>query len=253
MPQAVMMMINAYKTINLFLFLRPKALFPAFLLYLNIIAIQQSQGQQNDFQFWPSVQVNLEVIENFRFHMEEELRFQENALQIGRQINDMGISYRLNKHMKTALFYRFEADWKNADEYDWRKGFYGDFTFKIEPRRLSLGYRLRLQSSRTEINEEQPITSGGFRHRHKISAAYNIKGLPLSPFAESELFIDYIAGKGSGLSGIRSWLGLDYAIGKQHGITLKYGIDQEFNVADPLRAYILAVDYSLNLKLKSAK
>ena len=230
---------------NLFIFILP--------FILTIVTFQQTHGQQNDFQFWPSVQLNLEVIKDLKLHVEEELRLHENISQFSRQISDIGMSYRLNKHVKAAVFYRIEADWKNADEYAWRNGIYGDVTFKYEPKRFSLGYRLRIQSSKVEMNEKQVYMLNGFRHRHKISAEYNIKGIPLSPFIEGELLIGNSSGKGSEILGYRSRIGVNYSLGKAHNIYIKYGIDQELNTPDPLRAYIIALGYSLNLRLKSIK
>ena len=219
-----------------------------FLLLVAVPLIQLS-GQQRDFQFWPSVQVNLEVVNNLKIHVEEELRLRENVSQISRQVNDIGISYRVNSHLKAGIFYRLEADWKNADTYTWRNGLYSDIALKYNVNRISLGYRLRLQSSKVERNDEDAVLFDGFRHRHKISAEYDIKGLPLIPFIESELFVDYSTGKKSEISGIRSWIGLDYTVNKIHTFTLKYGIDQEMNISDPMRAYIVALGYSLDLKL----
>jgi hypothetical protein len=195
----------------------------------------------------------MEVLKNLKFHVEEEIRFRENATLFDRQIIDLGLSYRITRHVKAAFFYRIEADWKNADEYIWRSGMVGEATLRFTPKRFSLGYRIRLQTRKIELNEGQTSTYGGFKHRHKFTADYNIKGIPLTPFVECELFVDHQYGKGSELSGIRSWVGLGYSIAKNHDLSLKYGIDQEVNAEDPLRAYIIAIGYSLNLKAKSVK
>jgi hypothetical protein len=229
-------------------------IFILILLFLFTIGtVQQTHGQQNDFQFWPSVQLNVEVIKDLKLHVEEELRLNENISQFSRQINDIGVSYRLNKYAKAAVFYRIEADWKNADEYTWRSGIYGDVSLKYELKRFSIGYRLLIQSSKVEMNDKQAYILNGFRHRHKITVDYNIKGIPLLPFIEGELFVENSSGKGSEISGYRSGIGVSYSLGKMHDISLKYGIDQELNSSDPLRAYIIALGYSLNLKLESVK
>jgi hypothetical protein len=225
--------------------------FAIFLIILSVFHTLQTDGQQNDFQFWPSVQVNVEVISNLKFHIEEELRLRENCSQFSRQINDIGASYRFNNFIKAGVFYRIEANWRNADDYAWRNGFYGDVSLRVEPKRFSLNYRLRIQSSKVEFNEKQAFILSGFGHRHKVSAEYNIKGLPLSPFIEGELIMLYSGGKGSEIAGYRARIGVNYAMGKKHEIGIKYGIDQELNTPDPWRAYVIALNYSLNLKLRS--
>jgi len=206
-------------------------------------------GQQNDFQAWPSFQVNLEVIDNLKLHLEEEIRFHENLSLVNRQVNDLGITYRINKYLKTGVFYRLEADWKNAREYAWRNGIYSDISLRYEVERFTIGYRLRVQSSRVERNDSEADLFDGFRHRHKLSAEYDLKGIPLVPFAEAELFVDYSAAELSRIKGFRTWFGLEYSIKKIHTLCLKYGIDQEINTSDPLQSYIIALGYALDLKL----
>jgi hypothetical protein len=210
-------------------------------------------AQQKDFQAWPSLQVNIEVVNNFRLHLEEEIRFHENLSQVSRQINDAGVSYRFNKYLKAGIFYRLEADWKYSGEYAWRNGLYTDISARTNVNRFIIGYRLRLQSSKVERNDDESALFNGFRHRHKISAEYDIKGIPLVPFIDSELFVDYSAHNHSEIRGFRMWIGLDYSINKIHTLSVKYGIDQDLNTSDPLRAYIIAVGYALDLSLLSAE
>ena len=205
-------------------------------------------GQQNDFQAWPSLNANLEVFDNFTFHIEEEIRFHENLSLVDQQINDFGISYRFNKYFKTGLYYRIEADWKNAEEYSWRKGFYGDISFRHKIDRFTLTYRIRLQSFRVERSEKEIEVRNGFRHRHKLSAEYNVKGIPLVPFVDVELFTDYTRRQQSMIKGVRTWIGMDYSINKIHTLTLKYGIDKEINTVDPLNAYIIALGYAIDIR-----
>jgi hypothetical protein len=223
--------------------------FLVILIYPNNIAI----GQQRDFQCWPSVKLNLEIVNDLNFHLEEELRFHENSSQIKRQLNDIGISYRLNKYIKAGIFYRLEADWKNADEYSWRNGLYSDISLRYGIQRFIFSYRMRLQSSKIELSGKETELFDGFRHRHKFSADYDVKGIPVVPFVEAELFAEYSGPEKSTFRGYRAWIGLDYILNKRHTFTLKYGVDREVNTADPLTAYIIALGYSIDLKLRSVK
>jgi hypothetical protein len=208
------------------------------------------KAQQNDFQVWPSVKINAEIVENLKLHIEEEVRFRENSTLFSRQINDFGASYRFSKFIRAGVFYRLEADWKNADDYSWRKGLYTDVAVRYDVSRFTLGYRLRVQSAKVESNQEESMFDG-FRHRHKVSVSYDVKGIPMAPFFESELFVD--SGTRSSLSGMRTWIGADYNLKKSHTLTLKYGFDRELNTNDPLTAWIISLGYSFDFSLVSVK
>lgn len=218
------------------------------ILLLNLLDTEHVFSQQQDFRIWQTASVSVEFTKDLRFIVEEELRFRENASMMERQINDLGISYRINKYLRTSFFFRLEADWKNADVYVWRQGFYGDVALRIEPDRFTLAYRARIQSAKTEIYKEEAFSAGGFKHRHKISAEYNIKGIPLAPFAEGELFISCYTGKYSEVTGVRAWVGMNYTPGKRHNLYVKYGIDSELNTSDPLHAYVVGIGYEFNIK-----
>ncbi|HLO58323.1 MAG TPA: DUF2490 domain-containing protein [Bacteroidales bacterium] len=215
---------------------------PAF--FCLLILSFSGKAQQRDFQVWPSASVSIEFLRNTKFQVEEEVRFRENSSLLSREINDFGFSYRFSKYFRAGIFYRIEADYENADDYSWRNGLYSDMAFRFGFNRFTAGYRLRLQSAKVEKNENDYLFSG-FRHRHKISLEYDIKGIPLVPFIDSELFVD----SKDGIKGMRSWVGLEYQIKKVHSVALKYGIDREINSNDPVTAYILALGYSLDLSL----
>jgi hypothetical protein len=82
---------------------------------------------------------------------------------------------------------------------------------------------------------------------------YDIKNSPLAPFAEGEIFLNLGGNRNSGVTAYRTWIGIKYSVDKRNEISLKYGIDQELNVPDPLRAYIVALGYSVDFKLNSSK
>jgi hypothetical protein len=205
-------------------------------------------AQQRDFQFWPSVNVDLELRKNLKVMLEEELRLKENCTQMERQINDRGIGYKFTKYFRVALFYRIEANWKNPDDYRWKQGLYADMALKQTAGRFILGYRLRFQSSKIEFNSDEDNLLSNIINRHKFSVAYNIQNKPLTPFIEEELFLNAINHQME-LVKNRTWFGISYTPGKMHEFSLKYGLDHETLVSDPITSFIIAFNYKLNLKL----
>jgi hypothetical protein len=213
-----------------------------------LIYIPAVQAQQKDFQFWPSANIALDLSKKVKVMLEEEVRLKENCTQMERQINDLGVGYKFNKYFRAALFYRIEANWKTPDDYRWKQGFYADMALKQTTGRFMFGYRLRLQSSRIEFNSNEDNLLSSFINRHKFTIAYNIQNKPLTPFIEEELFLNSV-GHQMEMINNRTWFGITYTPGKIHEFSLKYGIDHERLVPDPLTSFIIAFNYTLNLNL----
>jgi hypothetical protein len=210
------------------------------------------KAQQNDLQCWPSAQINLEVIKDLKVMLEEEVRWKENCTQMDRQINDLGMGYKINKFCRVDLFYRILANSTDPGNYQWQQGLYANLALKYGAGRFLFGYRARLQSSKVEFIEGQDRFLSNMTNRHKFTIEYNIKNCPLVPFAEGELFFHFFDCHYE-LSDLRTWIGITYAPGKIHEFSLKYGMDKELMVGDPLTAYIIAFNYAINLKLRKSK
>jgi len=225
-----------------------KTHFSLFLFIFLLVFLPAAHAQQKDFQFWPSANVDLELSKRLKVMLEEEVRLKENCTQMERQINDVGVGYKFNKYFRAALFYRIEANWKTPDDYRWKQGLYADMSLKQTTGRFTLGYRLRFQSSRIEFNSNEDNLLSNFISRHKFIVAYNIKNKPLTPFIEEELFLNSVSQQMEMINN-RTWFGITYSPGKIHEFSLKYGIDHERLVPDPLTSFIIAFNYALNLKL----
>jgi hypothetical protein len=221
---------------------------PALLLSLICLTILPVvRAQQNDFQSWPSAGLNINLPGKFRATLEEEVRLKENCTQLDRQSNSLGIGYRFNKFVRTAVYYRLEAKQDHPGMYTWRHGVYADLSLKYTAGAFSFDYRTRLQSARVEFNPQGDRLDSRFTHRHKAGCTYELENLPVDLSVEGELF--YKTGKGYPMSAYRVWAGIAWKPGKQHEFSLKYGIDREVYEPDPLTAYIIALDYTYNIKL----
>jgi hypothetical protein len=204
-------------------------------------------SQQSDFQCWPQVQISYNASKKIQISLEEEVRLRENATQIKRELTELGMSYRLNKTIRFSLIYRLELNWRNADEKIWRSGMYADIQLREKIQRLQLDYRLRFQSPKIETFTELNNLSVIFVNRHKGSLSYNIKGIPLTPAVAAEVFIPVSKQPPIFAQEYRVWLELSYALNKRNEIGIRYGIEREINVTDPLTAYVLGLTYSYSI------
>jgi hypothetical protein len=204
-------------------------------------------AQQSDFQFWPQVQIGYNLSDRFKLSLEEEVRFRENVSQVKKELTDLGVTFKINKALRIGIKYRLELAFQNPDESAWRSGLYGDIMFRQKLDRFMFDYRCRFQSARIETLSEVSSVNNWMTNRHKASLQYDIKGIPLIPEIEAEIFIPFSKVDPLMIDEYRLWAGLAYALNKRNEISLKFGIQQEVNVADPWRAYILGFGYSLDI------
>jgi hypothetical protein len=210
--------------------------------------IQPGFPQQSDFQFWPQVLVGYNLSDRFKVSLEEEVRLRENASLMRKELTDLGLTFKVAKFLRLSLNYRLELTFNNPDEKSWLNGVYGDISFRQKLQRFQFDYRIRFQSPKIETVEEVSGLQQILKNRHKASVEYNIKGIPLNPSVEAEIFIPIVRQQSLFLNEYRLWIGLSYVINKKNTIGIKYGIQREVNVADPLTAYILGVSYSADIK-----
>ncbi len=216
------------------------------LLVLLTGSMQLVYPQQSDFQFWPQVKLGYSLSDKFNVSLEEEVRLRENATQVKKELTDLGLTYKMNKFLRFSLNYRLELTFRNRDEFSWRSGMYVDVMLRKAFQRFQADYRIRFQSPKVEAISEISSSSQWLKNRHKVSLQYDIKGIPLTPEIEAELFIPFERQQSLMIDEYRLWAKLSYALNKKNEIGIKYGIQQEINVADPIRAYILGISYSLD-------
>ncbi len=230
----------------------------AFILLLNgkllsiavslfIVIVSNVAAQEFDFQAWPQLEIGYNLGSGFKASVEEEIRLHENAGMIKKELTDVGLSYKINKAFRVSVKYRFELSWKNPDKKSWRNGLYFDLSLRKKIQRFQIDYRLRFQSPKVETLSEISEGRDLFMNRHKAGLSYNIKGIPLSPALEAEIFIPFARKEPLYINEYRLWAGLDYAINKRNSFGIKYGIRREINVPDPLTAYIIALKYTFDL------
>lgn len=217
------------------------------IILLFIATLNNINAQESDFQVWPQLEIGYSLGSRIKASLEEEIRLRENASFMKKELTDVGLSYKINKVLRISLKYRFELTWKNPDEKFWRNGFYFDISLRKKMQRFQLDYRLRFQSPKVETFSELSAGRDLIINRHKAGLSYNIKGIPLTPAIEAEIFVPFTRQEPLYINEYRLWAGLDYAFNKRNSIGVKYGIQREINVSDPLTAYVIALKYTFNL------
>jgi hypothetical protein len=174
-----------------------------------------------------------------RFRMSGELGYRGNENLFDSKVlyTVLGFRYRVNKHVRLMLENRYNMRGPSGTN-SFRNDLQLDLTTKAG--RFGLGYRLTGQHEYIDMLAYRDIL------RNRIEVNYNVKDLPLTPYAAAESFT-VIHYQGNLLIGMRYTLGAQWDLGKGRSVDLGVRHDREINLYDPQYRWIFAASFDMTL------
>ena len=156
----------------------------------------------------------------------------------GKQVYlDLGAKYDLSDHFTVGG----EARYAYRSEADDRQRACALLQYQTEWERFDFGYRFDYQHNFRPIGQEREI------FRNKFIAGYNIRKFKLDPQFSVEFF-QWAGYQGLMYFGTRYKLGTEWSPSKGHTFGIGIMHDRERAVYAPAYRFMLAVDYTLNLR-----
>lgn len=156
----------------------------------------------------------------------------------GRQFYlDLGAGYKVSDKITVGGEFRYA--YRSADRDRQRLG--GMVQYKTEVDRFELAYRFTYQHNFRDRGEVREVL------RNKFIAGYNIPKWKLDPQFSAEFFT-WAGLEGLSYFGTRYKLGTEWSVNKTHSLAFGLVHDRERMVFAPEYRFILAVDYSINLR-----
>lgn len=156
----------------------------------------------------------------------------------GRQFYlDLGSEYKVSDKVSVGTEFRYA--YRSADRDRQRLG--GMFQYKTELDRFEVGYRFTYQHNFRDRGEVREVL------RNKLIAAYNIPKWKLDPQFTAEFFT-WAGLQGLAYFGTRYKLGTEFELNKAHSLAVGIVHDRERMVFAPQYRFILALDYSINMR-----
>ncbi|MBN1181428.1 MAG: DUF2490 domain-containing protein [Bacteroidales bacterium] len=224
--------------------------FISFLAFLFSTAFAQT----GDFGIWTSIGAKKEI-GKWDMGVNTEVRTFNNSSQFQRWSIELDAEYKLMKQIKAGMvyIYFYFNDVEYAD-YQPRVRYAGFVQGK-----LTVGdfhFYLREKVQRTIKDESDRIKESGkydnyrinpeWTLRSRVKIDYNIPHFPGTPSFSIEPFYQLNNPDGNTFNNIRYTLSFDYKISKQHEIKA-YGLtDNELNVDDAVRMYVLGLGYTFS-------
>ena len=196
------------------------------LLLLPLLLVISGYAQKGP-STWVELEFSKKIIKNLKFEFNPELRM-FGEFKMDSYILESGLSYKLNKYLTLAGYYRYEDAW------DYKKKT-GAYKGQVSLNRLAFDAKSGFELNRFAFQFRMRYTKGidlnnnasEFRYRAKID--YDIKGSKFIPFVSVELFHDksileyernMISGGFKDIDKLRYTGGLAYTLNKNNGIDL---------------------------------
>ncbi|MFC2097343.1 DUF2490 domain-containing protein [Bacteroidota bacterium] len=222
-------------------------------LFLSVIILFSCQkvfSQTKDAGLWTGIRLNYDISEKLNLSFEEEIRFFENFSRLDKYYSEIGLSYEINKNVEIGAFYRYSSIKNPYINYSHYHRFHTEIILKSEFKRYSFSFRSRFQSKYTDpyVSDNGMIPKD--YSRNKLAVSYNIRKLPLTPYASYELF--YQLNNPDGNVFDKSWMtiGVKYRFKNRDRLSIYYRLSQDHNINNPLNLNILGIGYNIKINNK---
>jgi len=229
---------------------RPLYILLGFTLLLTFLA-PSMKAEDTDFGLWTTLDLSKKLDNGLKLAFEEEYRLRNDLMTTDKFQSTFELSYKLGKYFTpgvsyTLINYYHPRDDEHAHNYwETRHRFnvfgegevdLGRFTLSLRER-LQTTYRVLDSLSSAKINPKLML-------RSKVGLTYNIKGIPLEPFAFAEFH--HLLNKQNepfAYEKYRLGCGLKYTYKKTISVKLGYLYTAESDKEEGEKANVLTVGF----------
>lgn len=219
---------------------RSLALFSIALFSLTI------KAQDTDFGIWYEAQADCKIYKGFRFDFEASIRTDNDGSNVESFYFEPGLRYKINDYFNAGIYYRLIKQKEDNDRFHARHRWFIQLKGNLPVRRFTFSARYRIQQQfRTYIEDPEDETPQWY-HRLRLETDYDIKGIPLKVYINSEMFSMIFSSNDIWFEKWRHIAGAEYTLNKKHTFGVEY-IYSTSRVSKPARMNILGLTYSIKL------
>ncbi len=202
------------------------------------------QGQFQDFQTWWELEMDKKITAKLDLNAELEQRFKNNSTQYSRTLITLGSSYDLLDYLRLAGGARIIFTLDGEQELRTRYRMHFDAMGGYDLSGFDLSLRVRLQYGFDEIMAFRYLRLNSLVNRNRLKVARHVFGTKFDWFASLESW------HGSGIEsqwqtfGMRYSAGIRYSLNFTSRFSLRYIMEDEFNVVNPIQLHVMVMGYS---------
>lgn len=213
------------------------ALLVPLFLFVGLIG----HAQYNDAGVWVGFAVEKKINQAFSVEFAHESRFNENVSEWGSIINQLGITYKLDKKSQFSVFYRSNFQKQLNNQYVPTARIYADYLYKLKPGNFVVTIRLRAQYQQKYSMVFDGDGDPGMAFRPKIAVKYPIN--KFEPYLSVETNIPVFNNEYKPIDKMRISVGIEYSFNKINSVDLAYMIQREYFTNNPCTDFVFLIGY----------
>lgn len=201
-------------------------------------------GQYKDFLTWYEFELNKDLKNGIDLSAEVEQRMKNNSLRYDRTLLTLSADYRVNDYLDVGGGARGLLTTDREDNLQARYRLHGDASTNYTLSVIDLSLRVRFQYGFDDLGNFTRVTDNNLVNRNRLRVRYHVFGTRLGTFFSAESF-HYVSSKPERSTyKARFSAGAVYALTFKSEFGLRYILENEFNVPNPLQAHILVFSFS---------
>ena len=202
-----------------------------------------SQYFDDDAAIWLKIELKKKVTNNLALQLTTQCRINNNLSQVGQLAADVGLRYKLNKHLKLIADYVYREAQMLDGNYLSVHQFYTGVIFKQQFQRFTFRYRLRLQTRFKEDEIASEVIWPASVMRNKFTLKYELTKL-WDIYTAYELSSPMYNPALLYFTRSRTYVGAAYHLSKSSAIETYFMLQRRYTYNNqPARDFVYGVNY----------
>lgn len=221
---------------------------PGVFFLMLFSCVNVANAQYNDAQLWSWLRVEKKIAKKLTGVLEQQVRLSQNISFPKNIFTEAGATYRFNKRIRYTVYYRFMNRGQTDGGSIIGNRFAGDLRLRYKKKPFVFSYRNRIQREYRMDGSTEASAKLAYRQinyvRNKLNLAMDLDK-KFTPYASFEIYYHL---NNSEFNKNRYTLGVNFNLKNRNELDLFYRLQDEYNVNNPVRAFIIGIGFSHTLK-----